>query len=369
MDKHKENLQNPLNSQIPVNTRIIGTPNGIYVLYLEDYVHTFIKKLLEESTNKNNLYNFTNEIFFYGNRFEEDKKIILVVSGAADTDLTKNSTKKYFSEIMLLGIAKASFNKDLGIRIELTLNSDVKVILDDFYIYYDQNEEMQNYLIEWNIEHHTSLSGLENIREYYEKKSSFISDSNVTNNNCSDIQQNNDKEQVKMGFIWNAMNVLSLGFVICVTVYGIVSINNFQKLQGIKEKVDYCMTVISENIPMKYDGTQIPVFENKTKQLTPVESIEEQSAVNENDIMNIPETESVQNQSLQAQYEYNSEINDTQTSLEISTPQYYIVQKGDTLRTICFDVYGDYSKVNEVCKYNNITNPNDILYGQKLLLP
>lgn len=31
-------------ASIPVNTRTIGAPEGIYILYLEDYVHTFIKK-------------------------------------------------------------------------------------------------------------------------------------------------------------------------------------------------------------------------------------------------------------------------------------------------------------------------------------
>lgn len=368
MDKLKEN------SQIPVNTRIIGTPGGIYVLYLEDYVHTFIKKLLEESTKKDNLYNSTDGIFFYGNRFEEDKRIILVVSGASNMDSVKNKTEKYFSEISLLGIAKVSLNKDLGIRIELDLDSGVKVILDDFYIYYDQNEEMQNYLIEWNIQHHTSFASVGNVREYFQKNTDYISNSNGTNTNYADIKQDNDKEQVKVGFIWNAMNVLSLGFVICVTVYGIVSINNFQKLQGIKEKVDYCMAVISENISVQSDSTQMQAYENKTKPVSSTENTEEQSLVsenpiNENDIPDISETESVQNQSIPIQDEYNSEISNTQPVLEISTPQYYIVRKGDTLRTICFDVYGDYSKVNEVCKYNNIENPNDILYGQKLLLP
>lgn len=50
-------------------------------------------------------------------------------------------------------------------------------------------------------------------------------------------------------------------------------------------------------------------------------------------------------------------------------PQYYVVRKGDTLRTICYDIYGDYSRVDEICRWNNIDDPNNILYGQKLLLP
>ena len=54
---------------------------------------------------------------------------------------------------------------------------------------------------------------------------------------------------------------------------------------------------------------------------------------------------------------------------QTSTPQYYVVRKGDTLRTICYDIYGDYSRVDEICRWNNIDDPDNILYGQKLLLP
>ena len=54
---------------------------------------------------------------------------------------------------------------------------------------------------------------------------------------------------------------------------------------------------------------------------------------------------------------------------QTGTPQYYVVRRGDTLRTICYEIYGDYSRVDEICKWNNIDDPDNILYGQKLLLP
>lgn len=362
MDKHKEN------SQIPVNTRIIGTPSGIYVLYLEDYVHTFVKKLLEEIRNKDNLYNCTDEIFFYGNRFEEDKQIILVVSGALDVNSVKNKKEKYFSEISLLGIAKASLNKDLGIRIELDLNSDVNVILDDFYIYYDQNEEMQNYLIEWNLKHQTAFTNIMNVKESLNKDIDLISDSNEINSKCSGVIQN-DKDEMKVGSIWNTMNVLSLGFVICVTVYGIVSINNYQKMQGIKENVDYCMSVISDNMYLEKESLEIQNYETECVSVSEtgdtIETIEKKETIEEDIILE-------ENTSIIEDMNENSsiDIQETEPVLNQTTiPQYYIIRKGDTLRNICIEIYGDYSKVNEVCKYNNIDNPDDILYGQRLLLP
>ena len=60
----------------------------------------------------------------------------------------------------------------------------------------------------------------------------------------------------------------------------------------------------------------------------------------------------------------------TATLAETETiPQYYVVQQGDTLRSICISVYGDLERVEEVCLHNGIANPDSILCGQTLLLP
>ena len=74
-----------------------------------------------------------------------------------------------------MGIATPAYNNEGGIRLEITLNSNdildkpVRVAIDDFYIYYDQNENMQNYLIEWsnrnNIKSDESVFPLNNIKD------------------------------------------------------------------------------------------------------------------------------------------------------------------------------------------------------------
>lgn len=75
------------------------------------------------------------------------------MSGAAllqeNTGKVQQYNDTYFPTCTYIGSAYVSLNKDSGLRLELTLQN-TKVILDDFYIYYDQNEEMQNYLVEWN---------------------------------------------------------------------------------------------------------------------------------------------------------------------------------------------------------------------------
>ncbi len=51
------------------------------------------------------------------------------------------------------------------------------------------------------------------------------------------------------------------------------------------------------------------------------------------------------------------------------SPITYIIQKGDTLTGISVSHYGTDKRVKEICQLNNISNPDDIYFGQKILLP
>ena len=52
-----------------------------------------------------------------------------------------------------------------------------------------------------------------------------------------------------------------------------------------------------------------------------------------------------------------------------SEPTSYVIKRGDTLIGICIATYGSDEKVREICSLNNISNPDDIKVGQKILLP
>ncbi|MDE5932441.1 MAG: LysM peptidoglycan-binding domain-containing protein, partial [Lachnospiraceae bacterium] len=49
--------------------------------------------------------------------------------------------------------------------------------------------------------------------------------------------------------------------------------------------------------------------------------------------------------------------------------EYYKIEKGDTLYKISIKIYGDTGKVKEICELNKIKDPDNIKYGQKILLP
>lgn len=347
---------------IPVNTRIVGNAKhifeGIYVLYLEDYVHTFIKKLLYEQEYDDML---GVSIYMYGSSFEKESQNVMVVSGAALSERTEGN---HFPRETQLCTALVKLNKDRGIRFEISING-TKVILDDFYIYYDQNEKMQNYLIEWNSKRYEPQSV---------KTTRHVPTDNAAK--LGRLAQAYNKESARVSLVWGAMNVLSLSLVVCVIAYGIISLNSYGKMQSMQESIDYCMTFVSENIEknnqpdvVKSEGIvattakpQEQAVEIHTQELSeqPVESSTvstvEVSTQQQEPEMQVPEAQQ-------------PEAQQPIQSINTSVPQYYVVQQGDTLGAICRTLYGDYSRMEEICELNSLENPDNILYGQRLLLP
>lgn len=48
---------------------------------------------------------------------------------------------------------------------------------------------------------------------------------------------------------------------------------------------------------------------------------------------------------------------------------YYIVQAGDSLRQICYSIYQNYAMIERICEINGIENQDSIYIGQKIMLP
>lgn len=337
---------------IPVNARTVGNAKhifeGIYVLYLEDYVHTFIKKLLYDEQEYDDMLGVS--VCMYGSSFEKESQNIMVVSGAV---LSDQAEKNDFPKESKLCTALVKLNKDRGIRFEISING-TKVILDDFYIYYDQNEEMQNYLIEWNSRR-------------YEPQTTKAGRRIPTDNaaKLGRLAQAYNKESARVSLVWGAMNVLSLSLVVCVIAYGIISLNSYGKMQSMQESIDYCMTFVSESMEKNNEETVATVAQpqEQAAEIPTQQSIETPNALTQQEPVLQQEAEVREPEAQE------SETQQPIQSINTDVPQYYVVQPGDTLGNICRNLYGDYSRIEEICALNNLENPDNILYGQRLLLP
>ena len=65
----------------------------------------------------------------------------------------------------------------------------------------------------------------------------------------------------------------------------------------------------------------------------------------------------------------NSAEDEKVEALSRNVTRYYEVERGDTLYTISQKIYGDTAYVQKICELNQITDPDNIRYGQKIILP
>lgn len=72
----------------------------------------------------------------------------------------------------------------------------------------------------------------------------------------------------------------------------------------------------------------------------------------------------------QDETEISQETTPVLTEAQVCLQQgYYIVKVGDSLEKICYKIYGSYDNLEEICRLNGIENQNTIFAGQKITLP
>ena len=52
-----------------------------------------------------------------------------------------------------------------------------------------------------------------------------------------------NREEARVSYLWNAMNLLSLGLMVCVAAFGIISVNNYHKMKDMENKIAYIMSM------------------------------------------------------------------------------------------------------------------------------
>ena len=117
-------------------------------------------------------------------------------------------------------------------------------------------------------------------------------------------------------------------------------------------------------IPVTVPETEVTIEPSVTivpTQISLYDPEKTQENTNENKQQQLPERDAQVNQTENVQETISAEI-----SLK---DKEYIIQRGDTLTSICKNLYGTISKIDEICELNEI-EPEEFIYpGQKLLLP
>ena len=306
---------------------------------------------------------------------------------------------------------------------------------EGYFIFYEQNDAMQNFLIGWHGELHKDKCDdemdnvAENCRNYYKEKRS---------------------RQMRTRLAGVAFVAAALLLIFSAGV-GIQNLNQYDKIketgqaieemQEVKETADVSemmganemvdasqmaganeMTDTSELVPIEWEEMsdttyeviseveQIAIEETESATEDVLAEIEEELSigsiemlpeVQEKEETEVAMTEepviTVEKEELQSTEEIivpeevvyigetekteietekvETEQVETGTSEELETvrfPEEYVtyeVAKGDTLYGICVRFYGNLHRAKEICELNHIEDMNNILYGQKILLP
>lgn len=393
---------------IPKNIRQIGESQGRIHIYIEDYVATFLSQFTK------NLGACMCVGACYGKIYEESDGINIVIDGVAmDTARhgvaeqlgseepyrrAEREGMQYFAGKRIIGKIIADtetqqvsdaragqvlrttgfmgsrpefvllVGKEDGIRaFFVSVKGNVEKV-EHYYIYYDKNEPMQNYLIRWN----------ENARGISEERK-------------AQIREQEEVQQIFSAKKKEAFPLLECAACLLLVVacaLGVVSINNYQRMQKVEESMVNLAKDFyegNETVPVSGEGVteeELPVYIPQTQRedaqdetpettVTPLMVTEEMPETTVVPTQDSPAQEGATSGEMSMQEQTTPAPTGVETSVEAPVVSYreYIVQQGDTLSSICYLFYRDRSKVDEVCRLNGITDPDTLAIGQKILLP
>lgn len=423
--------------KIPKNIRQIGNINSRNkIVYVEDYVMTFIKQLSERDPGGCKAA----VLLGYYVRTEECKNIFIKgaiemknVDFSGGVNLTDEgwtgiyeNIKKYFTDVEIVGWALTgpefyldSIEKIKKVHMSnfsgpdktlLKLDSMEKeenfyvsennqlVLLDGYYIYYEKNEEMQNYMVE-NKEEDTRVEA--------------AYDDHATRKIRSIIK---DKKEVKddrnvIRLLYAASSLLA----IIVLVIAATMLDNYDKMRNMESAlntISQTLSVANGEDPST-DETQETMSHGAENNTTKPEENGEENGDDlqseDSDKLNvetvpgdIKENESEDGKSEES--EDDSQEDDTQkedeasngettqpsndskegdkkedtteTSKEdketskVDTPvRYYTVEPGDSLAGISYKLYETYKYMDKIKELNGIEDEDMVYAGQKLIVP
>ena len=416
--------------RLPKNIKQIGDVKGSKKIYIEDYAINFINEshfdengpvfgVLVGSVQKSGVdrYIFIKGAIKAPNVFISESEIMVSDSDWANIYETIG---QYFTNqeivgwfLSMDGINASAFRTIKKTHLNLFASAEKTLFVYDrqenekyfciyeneqlmrkkgYIIYYERNEEMQNYLVDQR-----------NQKQIKVENGNFIkNDFNVEKNNSvnQELRGNDDKGLGKVqSFVNYCANVAMVALVLFIGVYFVNNRNRLPDTLAVNETETTITSVI------KVDGEVYPTTKDAlsdslnngtddTKQsLNYTESSKNREQTTEIQIINqttpdaqysIQETTSGINQTV-SQTTAAQIINENQTQAvaEATSASYitvnnnvtatqlkeHIVKKGDSLYTISKKYYGDYSKIDEIMELNDIDNMDKIYIGQTIKLP
>ncbi len=410
----------------PKNIRQIGQVSGSQKVYLEDYVITYLKQPPSPDETMR-------VVILYGKKEMMGDELCWFVNGAvgAEKDFFMEKTVidqeswqkvndlagRFFPETSVLGWAivgndsmkeieeqilrtqKQFFRSDQKLYFEYNTEEKEEYVYlfekgkmhqqSGYYIYYERNECMQNYMV--------SLRAAERHPEEFEADRAAHQFRERTSEKRQEIHRRRSAA---------LMTCLSLALMLVIMVIGIAMLNNYEKMQNMEQVLYQISGKIDQNGEVEEAAQLREVALAEEQEMETSQAVDEAApSVSREDLALKTEEEEEQLKPEMAeaepeeeqreteeetQQEVQPELTDSTQEAEIpeesqevaeieaiqevatqaaSQQTVYVIQKGDTLAKICMKYYGNLARMDEICEMNQIVDKDNILYGQKIILP
>lgn len=378
----------------PKNVKQVGEPREYKKIFIEDYVYTFLHQYSAADEQKNRLaillgmsersggkrhlyiksalpveavyekqgkYLFTEKI--WGRIYQECEKYFpnqeivgwfLAKPGFAveKTSVTEETHRTYFS-----GADKVLFMMEPieGESAFFGFDGNRFAKQSGYYIYYEKNEPMREFLMEKNGQEKQVSSNekpdvaMANFRKILKEK-----------------QEINEKRKKKAVSYGTKVAVALVLFVGAVTLK-----NQTDKISSMEQKMSEMS--VQEQV-VEASGDEVVVEELPGNVEEQEEIYEEPVQTEEPEELPVTESESVSEdaaQEAEVQEKTEEEVQEPaeEAAAEATVYEEYTVQAGDTLAKISRDHYGSDEMISEICTLNEISDGDYIQAGEIILLP
>lgn len=409
--------------KIPKNVMQIGTGSPNVKLYMEDYVHTFLERCQGKET-----------CLAFGQQEEKDGiRYYLIYGVEKETDFRRGNFP-YFQKLERIGKIE---KKEAAVRFWTVRGEEIQI--GGYFIFYEQNEEMQAYMIaerEQNrpadVEEERVMEAINARREKRKAEAAADAARGITASRASAPNTASGRKTVlsRLGALKAAAPTLNAAS--RKTAFGTAYQARLGSTGALFPKlcrigclvlllvlVGTALTSVNQYPDMKAVSAllagAVRNTKNETENTSPGLIVEETVGWNSSDEMAqsaaLDEATQADDATGAANTAMDDEVTDNRTADNVMTdnvtadsatadsatvdsqnavttdadaaasdsfpqvqealahPESYQVQKGDSLIAISRRFYGTDEKVIEICRLNNIKDPNQIQPGQNILLP
>lgn len=409
--------------KIPKNVMQIGTGSPNVKLYMEDYVHTFLERCQGKET-----------CLAFGQQEEKDGiRYYLIYGVEKETDFRRGNFP-YFQKLERIGKIE---KKEAAVRFWTMRGEEIQI--GGYFIFYEQNEEMQAYMIAEreqsrpaDVEEERVMEAINARREKRKAEAAADAARGITASRASAPNTASGRKTVlsRLGALKAAAPTLNAAS--RKTAFGTAYQDRLGSTGALFPKlcrigclvlllvlVGTALTSVNQYPDMKAVSAllagAVRNTKNETENTSPGLIVEETVGWNSSDEMAqsaaLDEATQADDATGAANTAMDGEVTDNRTADNVMTdnvtadsatadsatadsqnavatdadaaasdsfpqvqealahPESYQVQKGDSLIAISRRFYGTDEKVIEICRLNNIKNPNQIQPGQNILLP